>query len=96
LERMKVENVAPNTIVLTSAIDSLAREGGGVHTGIYYTILYYTILCCSVGVTVCDDFVVIMTVVIILLLYFLFVAAKNCRFYDLLLLYVITILVTLV
>jgi hypothetical protein len=40
LERMKVENVAPNTIVLTSAIDSLAREGGGVHTGIYYTILY--------------------------------------------------------
>jgi hypothetical protein len=66
-----VENVAPNTIVLTSAIDSLAREGGGVHTGIYYTILYYTILCCSVGVTVCDDFVVIMTVVIILLLYLL-------------------------
>jgi hypothetical protein len=46
LERMKVENVAPNTIVLTSAIDSLAREGGGVHTGIYYTILYYTVLQC--------------------------------------------------
>ena len=33
LERMKNENVVPNTIVLTAAIDSLAREGGGTHTG---------------------------------------------------------------
>lgn len=33
LERMKKENVVPNTIVLTTAIDSLAREGGGIHTG---------------------------------------------------------------
>ena len=30
---MKKENVVPNTIVLTAAIDSLAREGGGTHTG---------------------------------------------------------------
>lgn len=30
---MKNENVVPNTIVLTAAIDSLAREGGGTHTG---------------------------------------------------------------
>jgi hypothetical protein len=42
LERMKLENVVPNTIVLTAAIDSLAREGGGVHTGTYYTKL-----CCA-------------------------------------------------
>ena len=33
LGRMKKENVIPNTIVLTAAIDSLAREGGGTHTG---------------------------------------------------------------
>ena len=33
LQRMKKENVIPNTIVLTAAIDSLAREGGGTHTG---------------------------------------------------------------
>ena len=36
LERMKLEKVEPNTIVLTAAIDSLAREGGGAHTGTPY------------------------------------------------------------
>ena len=58
LERMKYEKVEPNTIVLTAAIDSLAREGGGVHTGTYSVIfiilwlytcvstdLYQTVLC---------------------------------------------------
>eukprot|EP00596_Hydrurales_sp_CCMP1899_P000718 CAMPEP_0119044370 /NCGR_PEP_ID=MMETSP1177-20130426/30952_1 /TAXON_ID=2985 /ORGANISM="Ochromonas sp, Strain CCMP1899" /LENGTH=540 /DNA_ID=CAMNT_0007014397 /DNA_START=865 /DNA_END=2487 /DNA_ORIENTATION=+ len=38
LERMESENVQPNTIVLTSAIDSLAREGG-LHTDRAYEIL---------------------------------------------------------
>ena len=37
LERMKSEKVEPNTIVLTAAIDSLARDGGGQHTGSTYT-----------------------------------------------------------
>jgi pentatricopeptide repeat protein len=47
LERMKKENVVPNTIVLTAAIDSLAREGGGTHTGTeeYSTVQSCTVLC---------------------------------------------------
>jgi predicted nucleic acid-binding protein len=43
LERMESENVQPNTIVLTSAIDSLARDGG-VHTDQAYEILKGTTL----------------------------------------------------
>ena len=46
LDRMKAENVLPNTIVLTAAIDSLAREGGGEHTSTYcYCYWYY--YCCD-------------------------------------------------
>ena len=50
LQRMKKENVIPNTIVLTAAIDSLAREGGGTHTGrvgvshlLHFTVSYRVI-----------------------------------------------------
>ena len=44
LERMKSEKVEPNTIVLTAAIDSLARDGGGQHTGSTYLSTYDTLL----------------------------------------------------
>jgi hypothetical protein len=49
LERMKNENVVPNTIVLTAAIDSLAREGGGTHTGTvqYSTVQSHIMSCCD-------------------------------------------------
>ena len=46
LERMKYERVEPNTIVLTAAIDSLAREGGGVYTGKYFNIYCHVFFFC--------------------------------------------------
>ena len=46
LERMKYERVEPNTIVLTAAIDSLAREGGGVYTGTYFNIYCHVFFFC--------------------------------------------------
>lgn len=65
LERMRSENVIPNTIVLTAAIDSLAREGGGAHTGdglrvifsvvvvVHVAIVYWSNCCCFYNCCYC-------------------------------------------